>query len=77
MTSQRTWIKLILVVAMIAAIPVASFPQHGKGNGDLTHQHPAVPDASVDFGVLPLDPIGPPPCIQSGAGIGGPTDPCA
>jgi hypothetical protein len=77
MTSQRTGIKLILVVAIIAAIPLASFPQHGKGNGDLTHQHPAVPDASVDFGVLPLDPIGPPPCIQSGAGIGGPTDPCA
>jgi hypothetical protein len=30
----------------------------------------------VDFGVLPLAPIGPPPCLQSGA-IGGPADPCA
>jgi len=45
-------------------------------NGDLTHNHPAVADAAVDFGVLPLVPIGPPPCLQAGA-IGGPADPCS
>ena len=37
---------------------------------------PAVESATVDFGVLPLAPIGPPPCLQSGA-IGGPADPCS
>jgi hypothetical protein len=30
----------------------------------------------VDFGVLPTGPLGPPPCLQSGA-IGGPADPCS
>lgn len=44
--------------------------------GDLTHQHPATAEAAVDFGVLPTAPLGPPPCLQSGA-IGGPADPCA
>ena len=37
---------------------------------------PVPTDATVDFGVLPLTPIGPPPCLQSGA-IGGPADPCS
>jgi len=53
-------------------IPVVSFAQ----KGDLTHDQPAVPNAAVDFGVLPLAPLGPLPCLQSG-GIGGPADPCA
>jgi hypothetical protein len=44
--------------------------------GDLTHQHSGAPTASVDFGVLPTGPIGPPPCLQTGA-IGGPADPCS
>ena len=44
--------------------------------GDLTHQHAGVLAASVDFGVLPTGPIGPPPCLQDGA-IGGPADPCS
>ena len=30
----------------------------------------------VDLGVLPTAPLGPPPCLQTGA-IGGPADPCA
>lgn len=42
---------------------------------DDDHQHPAK-DAAVDFGVLPTGPLGPPPCLQTGA-IGGPADPCA
>src|SRR5215510_3904525 len=63
--------RLLLAVAVIS-IPVVSFAQ----KGDLTHIQPAVPDAAVDFGVLPLAPLGPLPCLQSGA-IGGPADPCA
>jgi len=62
-----------LVAVAIVAVPVISFAQ----KGDLTHNEAAVQSAAVDFGVLPLVAIGPPPCIQSGAGIGGPADPCA
>jgi hypothetical protein len=41
-------------------------------------QHP--PSAAVDFGILPVGPIGDAPCFQSGVGplaIGGPFDPCS
>ena len=62
----------LLVIAAVMVVPFVSFAQRG----DLTHGKPAVPDAAVDFGVLPLTPIGPPPCLQSG-GIGGPADPCS
>ena len=62
---------LVLTVALVA-VPALSYAQ----NGDLTHQHPALPDAAVDFGVLPTGPLGPLPCLQAG-GIGGPADPCA
>jgi hypothetical protein len=68
--------KLLLAAAVWAAIvtvPVISFAQHH----DLTHDQPAQEDAVVEFGVAPTGPLGPPPCIQSGTGIGGPTDPCA
>jgi hypothetical protein len=44
---------------------------------DLTHKQHALPDAAVDFGVLPTAPLGPPPCLQGPLGIGGPGDPCA
>ena len=37
-------------------------------------QQPATQDAAVDFGVLPTAPLGPAPCLQTGA-IGGPADP--
>ena len=73
MTRQRSSLKLVLVAAVIAAIPILSFTQ---GSGDLTHVHPAIPNAAVDFGVLPTAPLGPPPCSQV-APFGGPTDPCA
>jgi len=65
----------LLVAAAVMAAPIVSFAQQG----DLTHNQPAVPNATVDFGVLPFPattPLGPPPCLQAGA-IGGPTDPCA
>jgi hypothetical protein len=76
MTCQSSLLKLALVAVVIAAIPAVSFTQRGGGNGDLTHVQPAVPNAAVDFGVLPTTPLGPSPCLQTGA-IGGPTDPCA
>ena len=75
MTSQRSMLKLVLVAA-VAAIPLVSFTQNRPGNGDLTHGQAAVPNAAVDFGVLPTAPLGPPPCFQTGA-IGGPNDPCS
>src|SRR5262245_11235571 len=75
MTSQRNLLRLLITV-VIAAIPLISFSQNRQGNGDLTHNQAAIPNAAVDFGVLPTAPLGPPPCLQSGA-IGGPADPCA
>jgi hypothetical protein len=67
---------LLVAVAMVAA-PSASFAQKGDAGGESDHKHPPTAStAAVDFGVLPLGPIGPLPCLQSG-GIGGPADPCA
>ena len=61
----------------VALLPVTGWAQ----KGDLTHNHPAEPSATVGFGVLALEPIGPPPCVQvgdpAGRAIGGPADPCA
>ena len=61
---------LFVAIALIAVPTLASAQHEGKGLG-----HPPA-DAAVDFGVLPTGPIGPPPCLQSGA-IGGPADPCS
>ena len=65
--------RLVLVAAVLAAVPLGLLAQ----NGDLTHQQAATPNANVDFGVMPTAALGPPPCIQAGTGIGGPADPCA
>ena len=62
---------LFVAIALVAAPTLAS----------AQHEHPPA-NAAVDFGVLPagptgvLVPIGPPPCLQTGA-IGGPADPCS
>jgi hypothetical protein len=62
---------LFVAIALVAAPTLAS----------AQHEHPPA-SAAVDFGVLPagptgvLVPIGPPPCLQTGA-IGGPADPCS
>jgi hypothetical protein len=66
--------KLLLVASVVVALPLVPSAQHSRG--DLTHNQPAVPNAAVDFGVLPIGPLGPPPCLQVD-GIGGPGDPCA
>jgi hypothetical protein len=70
--SERMRVNHWFVAMALMAAPAASYAQ----KGDLTHNHPAAPSASVDFGVLPTAPLGPLPCLQSG-GIGGPADPCA
>jgi hypothetical protein len=61
----------------VALLPVTGWAQ----KGDLTHDHPATPGATVGFGVLPTAALGPAPCVQigdpAGRAIGGPADPCA
>ena len=63
--------RLALIAAAVAAAPLISLAQ----NGDLTHQHAATPDATVDFGVLVTAPIPGTGCAQTG--FGGPNDPCS
>ena len=57
------------VAVAVLAIPAAGFAQADS-------QKPPATSANVDFGVLPTAPLGPLPCLQSGA-IGGPADPCS
>ena len=79
MTKQLLLTPLLVAAAIVAA-PIASFAQHG----DHRHRPPAPAAASVDFGVLPVGPLGPPPCVQenpvppaTGPVIGGASDPCS
>jgi hypothetical protein len=65
--------KLLCAAAIFMSVTSASFAQHGHGQDQ---PQSAVESASVDFGVLPTAPLGPLPCLQSGA-IGGPADPCS
>ena len=64
--------NIVVGWAAVVVLSVVAWAQ----KGDLTHGQPGVPNAGVDFGVVPTAPLGPPPCLQTGA-IGGPTDPCA
>lgn len=66
---RLTWLT---TAALVLAIPMLTRAH----DDDQNHKHGVAADAAVDFGVLPLAPIGPPPCLQSGA-IGGPADPCS
>src|SRR5262245_315027 len=77
MTRCRSLLTLAVVAAGIIALPFLSLAQQGNGKGDLTHEHPAVANANVDFGVFVSAPIGPPPCFQVGQNIGGGNDPCS
>jgi plastocyanin len=62
--------KSVFVAVALVTVPALSFAQQGES------QKPAASSATVDFGVLPTGPLGPPPCLQVGA-IGGPADPCS
>jgi len=74
-------IRYVLMTAACAALvmlPVSGSAEKETEKDDLTHRHGGTTDAAVDFGVLPTEPLGPPPCIQTPlASVGGPTDPCA
>ena len=59
---MRSW----FVAVALLAVPLAAFAQ----------ETPVPTTAAVDFGVLPTGPLGPAPCLQTGA-IGGPGDPCS
>src|SRR5690349_12643107 len=75
MTARFT--SLLVVWAAIAVLPASGWAQQDKDKDDHRHPRPSAPaDAAVDFGVLPVGPLGPPPCLQAGA-IGGPADPCS
>ena len=63
---------VFLIVSVLAVSSLIAWAQ----KGDLTHGQAGAATALVDFGVLPTAPIGPLPCLQTGA-IGGPTDPCS
>ncbi len=66
-------LRTFCLAAIMTTFPLIALAQdHGNGK----HNAPAPDTVSVDFGVLPLSPIGPPPCLQAGA-IGGPADPCS
>jgi hypothetical protein len=66
--------KSLFVAAALVAIPATSW---GQKELNSNHRHPSPPaTAAVDFGVLPIGPLGPLPCLQE-TGIGGPDDPCA
>jgi hypothetical protein len=62
-------VKAFLVLATLLAAASVSFAQGDPQSG-------APQSAKVDFGVLPVGPIGPAPCLQTG-GIGGPADKCS
>jgi hypothetical protein len=75
----RMRLKFLCVAAMFLAVASVPFAQDGHGGHDGDRgrdRQPAVENAAVDFGILPLAPIGPPPCLQV-APFGGPNDPCA
>jgi len=64
---MKSW----FVAFAVLAAPVAAFAQDNS-------QQPPATSAMVDFGVLPIGPIGGPStkCLQTG-GIGGAADPCS
>jgi hypothetical protein len=69
---MKTGLSILAACSFATMLPIMVWAQH-----DNHGQHQAAPaDAAVDFGILPTAPLGPAPCLQSGA-IGGPADPCA
>ena len=70
--------KRALVVVLAAAVmmlPASAWAQQH----DLVHGQPAATEAFVEFGIVPLDPLGPIPCRQTapfGLAVGVDADPC-
>ena len=76
MKNKRAIVVSVCTAFLMMPI-IGSAQKGGHGDHDETHNQPAVTDAAVDFGVLPTAPLGPSPCAQAAAAIGGPTDPCS
>ena len=75
MNATRTFV--VVAWAALMALPGTGWAQHDhEQRGKGAPQPEVSSDAAVDFGVLPVGPLGPPPCLQTGA-IGGPADPCS
>lgn len=62
--------------SVLAWVAVAGVSGTVWAEDEHRHSPPPPANATVDFGVLPTAPLGPSPCLQTGA-IGGPTDPCS
>jgi hypothetical protein len=71
---QTTPVRVLVVSIVFVMASVVGWAQ----KGDLTHEHPATPDATVGFGVFPpatgFSGTG---CSTTAGVIGGPNDPCA
>ena len=71
---QNKW-ALVVLAAAISMLPGTAWAQHH----DLTHGQLAVTEAFVEFGIVPLEPLGPFPCRQTapfGLAVGATADPC-
>ena len=75
MNARLTYV--LVVWAAVVALPASGWAQHDRDKEGHRHGPPVARDAAVDFGVLPLAPLGPRPCFQVGEAIGGPNDPCS
>jgi hypothetical protein len=78
---RSTCARMVLACTAVVVLASTGWAQQDKDkdrdrDGGHRHPPPAAANASVDFGILPLTPIGPLPCLQAGA-IGGPADPCS
>ena len=65
----------LLIAAAILAAPVSATAQ--LRDNDHRHRPQAPREAAVDFGILPLAPLGSPDSGCAQTGVGGPADPCA
>lgn len=69
-----TFAFVVAACALCVTPSVVILAEDTRDQQDHARQAPS--QALVDFGILPIGPIGPTPCLQAGA-IGGSTDPCA
>src|SRR5687767_13654637 len=66
---------VVVLAAAVMMLPASAWAQHL----DLTKGHPAATEAFVEFGIVPLEPLGPFPCRQTapfGLPVGADADPC-
>lgn len=72
---MKVTFALVVAACALGVTPsVTTLAQESRSHTDQGHSRPPS-EAHVDFGILPVGPIGPAPCATTG--IGGPADPCA